>query len=147
VRVRQYTRSDREIALAALDDLLSGPGWTRLVAEAEAEFWGELDPEQTALADNETIALMREQAFDWWLFFDYEHEPGRYVVDALLEVAQGLPRAARHSRQRPSFIEVCGSACRDEGARSVARRRISALQLRELPERSRHRRSGPRFAQ
>lgn len=91
-----YTRSDREVALAALDDLLSGPGWTRLVAEAEAEFWGELDPEQTALADDETIALMSEQVFDWWLFFDYEHEPGRYVVDALLEVAQGLPRATRH---------------------------------------------------
>lgn len=27
------------------------------------------------------IALMSEQVFDWWLFFDYEHEPGRYVVD------------------------------------------------------------------
>jgi hypothetical protein len=53
-----YTRSDREVALAALDDLLSGPGWTRLVAEAEAEFWGELHPQQTALADNETIALI-----------------------------------------------------------------------------------------
>lgn len=51
-----YTRSDREVALAALDDLLSGPGWTSLVTEAEAEFWGELDREQTALADNEMIA-------------------------------------------------------------------------------------------
>ncbi len=90
-----YTRSDREVALAALDELLSGPGWERLEAEAEAEFWGELDPEQTALANDETLTLMSEQVFDWWFFFDYEHEPGRRVVDALLDVTPSLPQGAR----------------------------------------------------
>jgi SEC-C motif len=95
-----YTRADREVALAALDELLSGPGWERLEADAEAEFWGELDPEETALADNETLELMSEQVFDWWFFFDYEHEPGRYVVDALLKLTPSLPRGAR------SFLEL-----------------------------------------
>ena len=38
------------------------------------------------------------------------------------------------SDQTPSFIEFCGRACRNEGARSVARRRISSPRLREIPD-------------
>jgi SEC-C motif len=95
-----YSRPDRQVALEALEELLNSPGWAGLEEEAEAEFWGELDPEQTAIADDETLALMSEQVFDWWLFFDYEYEPGRYVVDALLEVTPSLPRGAR------SFLEL-----------------------------------------
>jgi SEC-C motif len=59
--VSGYTSSDRQVALAALEELVSGPGWERLEAEAEGEFWGELDPEQPAFDDDETLALMSEQ--------------------------------------------------------------------------------------
>jgi predicted AAA+ superfamily ATPase len=55
-----YTEADREVALAALAEFVDGPGWARIADEAEAEFWDELDPEQTAVAENEVVALMSE---------------------------------------------------------------------------------------
>lgn len=43
-------------------------------------------------------------------------------------------KTAKLSGHTPSFIEFCGGAWRDEGARCVAPRRISSPGLRELPD-------------
>jgi hypothetical protein len=90
-----YTKADRGAALGALAELVHGPGWGRIMEAAQDEFWDELEPEHTAVAEQEYAAVTSAQVFEWWLFFDYEYEPGRYIVDALLELAQGLPRGAR----------------------------------------------------
>lgn len=91
----RYTRRDREQALAALEVFVDGPGWLEIQDEADDEFWQDVDPEETAIVDDELVALMSEQLFDWWLFFDYRYDGERRVVDAFLEVAENLSPGAR----------------------------------------------------
>jgi hypothetical protein len=54
-----YTKTDRELALVTLERFMDGPGWEGLAGDAEAAFWGELDPEETSAAEDETIVRPR----------------------------------------------------------------------------------------
>jgi hypothetical protein len=56
---------------------------------------GDLDPEQTVIAEDALVESTSELVFDFWLFFDYEFEPGRHVVDAYLDVSQGVAPGVR----------------------------------------------------
>ncbi|HEY6725720.1 MAG TPA: hypothetical protein VI197_16915 [Polyangiaceae bacterium] len=91
----RYSRHDRQVALTALDEFVEGPGWREIEQDAFDEFWQGIDPDETAAADDERIAVMSEQVFDWWLFFDFQYEPQRRVVDAFLEVTSNLSVGAR----------------------------------------------------
>ena len=48
----RYTRQDRELALAALEEFVDGPAWQEIVEDAEDEFWLDVDPEATAVVSS-----------------------------------------------------------------------------------------------
>lgn len=99
--LRGYTQADRDSALRKLVHFLEGPGWAGVIDDAEALFWGEVEdhPGLPPGADESGLAQMSQMAFDGWLFYDFQLDPGRHVVDVFLESAQGLSLPERRYLQ------------------------------------------------
>jgi hypothetical protein len=92
-----FTSEERDSALTKLRRFLDGPGWARVLDEAEDLFWDEVEdnPFMPSGEQRRIIALMSQGVFEAWLFFDYQIEPDRYVVDAFLETASGITPGER----------------------------------------------------
>jgi hypothetical protein len=90
-----YTKGERDAALAALDRFVDGAFWERIASKAEGDFWADLDPARTAIAEDALLESTSELVFDFWLFFDHEYKPGRSVVDDYLDVTQGIAPGVR----------------------------------------------------
>lgn len=92
-----FTSADRYSAMIKLLNFLDGPGWPEVVVEAEGLFWDNVEDDRPGMAATATQALDENSqgAFEAWLFYDFQLEPGRHLVDAFLESTSDLSSAER----------------------------------------------------
>lgn len=100
-----FTSADIDNARHRVRRFLARPGWADVVAKAEREFWIVDDVWSSSSERSSQIrSVASPGVLENWLFFDFEFEPRRTVVDAFLESTPGLSageqrylRAMRHS--------------------------------------------------